>query len=297
MYGIDDLETFVQVAKAQGITPAAKTLGISPATTSHRITKLEKALNFSLFYRNSRNFALTEEGQVFLERVEVILEQLQQAEIEASGRPQSIRGHLRVTLSPWILDRFIMPSLSEFRARHPDLTIEFLTDDHFVPLVEAKVDCAIRIGNLADSSLIAARVCDNDRLICASPDLLERVGVPVSISDLEKAPWACLPWQTKHGFRNESGQVFQLTFERNVLVSSSDMLTSAAVNGLGFAIKSRLAIEQELAEGKLIEVLPGTLSPSDAPIWFVTTQVGRVGCKITAFKEFVLRSFQQSLSK
>jgi len=114
MYSIPDLQTFVSVAKTGGITSAARHLGISTATTSHRIAKLERVLKVTLFHRNSRTFRLTDEGQVFLERVDTVLEDLQQAELDVGSGTASLRGHLRVTMSPWILSRFIMPEMREW---------------------------------------------------------------------------------------------------------------------------------------------------------------------------------------
>lgn len=293
MYSITELETFVAVARRGGITAAARHLGISAATTSHRIAKLEKALKLVLFHRNSRFFTLTDEGSIFLEKIEQILEDLHQAEMEAGACTSTLRGHLRVTVSPWILTRFILPNLTEFQARHPRLSLEFSTSDHFVPLAEEGLDCAIRVGRLPDSSLIARRICDNDRLICASPELLERIGTPKCINELETVPWVCLPWQNRFQMKDRHGNIRSLNTERNVLMTHSDSLTEAALQGIGVAVKSRLAIRQELAEGRLIEVLPGTLHPSEAPVWFVTLPDARNSRKTRLFGDMVFEAFQQ----
>ncbi|MBB1485119.1 LysR family transcriptional regulator [Oceanospirillum sediminis] len=292
MYSIAELETFVAVARRGGITAAAHHLGISAATTSHRISKLEKALKLVLFHRNSRFFTLTDEGSIFLEKIERILEDLHQAEMEAGACSRTIKGHLRVTLSPWILTRFILPNLPEFQEKHPRLSLEFSTADNFVPLAEEGQDCAIRVGRLPDSSLVARRICDNDRLICASPELLERIGTPQCINDLESVPWVCLPWQTRFSLKDKTGAIRQLVTERNILMTHSDSLTEAALQGIGVAVKSRLAICQELAEGRLVEILPGVLSPSEAPIWFITLPDARNSRKISLFSDMVFEAFK-----
>ncbi len=292
MYSIPDLQTFVAVARRGGITPGAASLRISAATTSHRIAKLEAKLGVKLFHRDTRNFVLSDEGLLFLERIEPILAELQQAETEVGGGQGGLRGHLRATMSPWILSRFIMPHLAAFRREHPDLTLEFLTVDRYVPLVEEGQDCAVRVGNLADSSLIARKLCDNDRIICAAPGFLEHFGTPASVEDLQQALWVCLPWQAQFEIRAGSGAVRRLTLTRNVTVSNSDMLTDAAVQGLGLAVKSRLAVAQELAHGQLVEVMPGALKPAKAPIWFLCPPSGRNSRKTIGFRSLVMKAFR-----
>ena len=288
MYSIPDLQTFVAVARQGGITAAAVQTGISAATASHRIAKLEDKLGVQLFHRNSRTFTLTDEGMLFLERLEPILQDLAQAETDVGGRHVSLRGHLRATMSPWILSRFIMPHLPAFRRAHPDLTIEFLTVDRFVPLVEERQDCAIRVGNLADSSLIGRKLSDNYRMICAAPSFLERHGTPRTEADLAAALWVCMPWQMHLDLK---GACKRLRMQRNVAVSNSDLLTEAAVQGLGLAVKSKLAVAQELARGDLVEVMPGTLNPADAPIWFLCPPEGRNSRKTVAFRDLVIGAF------
>ncbi len=285
MYNLQDLETFVSVAHTGSLTAGARQLGISTATTSHRISKLESALNLVLFYRNSRTLSLTAEGEVFLERIEQILIDLKQAEIDAGSC--SVRGHLRVSVSPWVLNRYILPKLSEFLAAHSGLTLEFQPIDRYVSLVEERQDCAIRIGYLSDSALIARKICDNERVICAAPGLLEKIGMPTTVPELIAAPWVSLPWQTKMEFMNLKKESQTISVLRPILFRQSDSLTESAKQGLGLAIKSKLAIQQELDEGSLVELKLNQLKPTQAPIWFVTTSDGKNSPKVKAFREFV----------
>lgn len=292
MYSIHDLQTFVTVARLGGITSAAAQLRISAATTSHRIAKLEGALGIKLFHRNSRNVTVSHEGLIFLERVEPLLAQLQQAEMEVGAGKSELRGHLRVTMSPWILSRFIMPILAVFRAAHPDLTIDFLTVDRYVPLVEEGLDCAIRVGNLTDSSLISRKLGESDRIICAAPSFVAHHGAPGSIDELEQALWVCLPWQSQFDVNTPSGTTRRINIHRNVTVSNSDILTDAALNGLGITVKSRLAVARELDEGTLVELMPGILQPSVVPIWFLYPPNGRNSRKTLEFGKLARQAFK-----
>lgn len=289
MYHVNDLLTFVSVAQTGGVGSAAHALGISAATVSHRLNKLEEVLNLKLFHRNSRKVQLTNEGHIFLDRVEPILAELREAEAEAGSGIGALRGHLRVTLSPWILSRFIMPVMSSFQNAHPDLSIEFLAVDRYVSLVDEGVDCAIRVGQLADSMLKARKLCDNERILCAAPGYIAQHGMPVTIQDLRRARWACLPWQTRfeicEGSRNQ-----QFNMTNKIAVSNSDMLTEAAVQGLGVAVKSRLAVQRELENGSLVEVMAGSLRDAEAPISFVHAGNATPGRKVRVFSELVSKA-------
>ncbi|MTI43162.1 DNA-binding transcriptional LysR family regulator [Roseibium hamelinense] len=291
MYSIDDLKTFVIIAETGGVTTGARRLGISPATASHRLAKLEAALQLTLFLRNSRVLRLTDEGQVFFERVQPILADLSQAERDAGSGAAALSGHLRVTMSPWILSRFIMPALPDFQQRHPKLTFEFLTVDRYVSLVAEGQDCAIRVGQLQDSSLVARKLSENDRIICCSPDFAAQHGPFDYAQDLEEAPWVSLPWQRRIPVKDSMGRRRDLTTPSSVLVSNSDMLTDGAVKGLGLAIKSRLAVRDELNDGRLIEVAADCLWEPSAPIWFVFSPETRAGQKTKLFGDLAMQAF------
>ena len=290
MYSIDDLKTFVAIAEANGVTAGARRVGISAATASHRLNKLETALELTLFHRNSRMLRLTDEGQIFFERTEVILADLAQAERDAGSRTAQLKGQLRVTMSPWILTLYVLPKLQEFQNAHPELTFEFLAVDRFVSLSAEGLDCAIRVGEMPDSALVARKLSDNHRIICAAPALLARHGTPSNAESALDLPWVSLPWQTRIAFQAK-GKRRDATIRSNVLVSNSDTLTEAAIQGLGLAIKSRLAVQNELDAGRLVEVAPGSLWKPHAPIWFVYPPEARSATKIDVFSAFVSQCF------
>ena len=294
MYSINDLRTFVAVARTGGLSAAARSMGISVATTSHRISKLEGALDASLFFRNNRSVRLTDEGQLFLERIEPILEDLRVAEHDAGRGAGKLRGHLRVTLSPWILSRFIMPALPRLLDENPALSIEFIAVDRYVSLVEEGVDCAIRVGVLPDSALMARKLCDNERILCAAPEFLESFGTPSNLAELSQCRWVCLPWQTRFEVCASEDSAAQITPTNRVTVSNSDSLTDAATQGIGVAVKSRLAVHTELKTGSLVEVMPGSLKSSDAPVAFVHAKGATVGRKTQAFGKIAELAFRSA---
>lgn len=292
MYSINDLRTFVAIADTGGVTAGARRIGISPATASHRVAKLEAALALTLFHRNSRTLRLTPEGQVFFDRVQTILADLSQAERDAGSGTAALSGTLRITMSPWILSRFILPVLPGFVAAHPRLGLEFLAVDRYVSLAAEGQDCAIRVGQLGDSALVARKLSDNERIICCAPGFLDRHGPFDGTDDLIHGPWINLPWQRRLSVKDATGRRRDVTLPGSLLVSSSDMLTEAALAGLGLVLKSRLAVMSELRDGRLVEVAPGTLWEPSAPIWFVFPPEARAGQKTILFGDVLKRAFK-----
>ncbi|TBR42472.1 LysR family transcriptional regulator [Marinomonas agarivorans] len=291
MYSINDLETFVAIARSGGISAASRLQGISVATISHRLGKLEHALKVPLFHRSNKAMHLNKEGQMFLERVEKILEELHDAQTTLTGKPDQLHGHLRVTMSPWIMRRFVMPYLAGFQQTHPDLTLELLATDQIVPLAEEMQDCAIRVGQLPDSTLVAHKLADNQRILCASPDYIERIGPIDNIATLQQAHWVCLPWQTRFQIKLANSPTQSVLMSKKLIVSNSDMLTTGAIYGNGLAIKSRLAIEKELQNKQLMEVLPTSLINANAPISLIYPSNTRSVRKMQVFKQFLQQAF------
>ena len=248
-------------------------------------------MKLTLFHRNSRALKLSDEGQIFFERTEAILSDLAQAERDAGSEAAQLRGVVRATMSPWILSRFILHRLPAIQRAHPELRMEFLAVDRFGSLSAEGQDCAIRVGELSDSALLARKLTDNDRIICASPDFLARSGTPTTWQDALDLPWICLPWQTRLSFVDAKGKRQNATVQAKVLVSNSDTLTGAVAQGLGLSIKSRLAVQAELVSGALVEVAPGSLWQAEAPIWFVYPPEARAASKTELFGGFVSSCF------
>ena len=292
MYSLRELETFVAVVENGGIVSAASALRLSPATVSLRLSKLEKALKTVLVFRDSRKLKLSPAGEVFYQRVGHILDALSEAEHQIGAKGSDVRGTLRATMPPWVFSRFVMPNLARFEQAYPDLILDFLINDHFVNVVEDKQDVAIRVGKLADSALLARKLINNHRLLCASPEYLARYGVPRSLADLQHHYWVCLPWQRQLKVK-EGGQASTLNVRTRFTVSNSDNMTQAVIAGHGIGIKSLIAVKEELQSGILVEILPGLLADNDAPVWFLKPQNSLATRKTDVFFHFMQSVFKQ----
>ncbi len=290
MYNLTDLQTFVSIVDNNSIHRAAAAQQVSVATVSLRLSKLEKALSTVLVFRDSRKLELSSAGEVFYQRVCAILEALRDAEYQIGARRSSISGVLRVTMPPWIFSKFVMPRLMEFEQQYPDLKLEFLINDQFVNVVEDKQDVAVRVGSLSDSAILARKLCDNHRILCASPRYLERYGTPDSLARLAEHRWVVLPWQRQLKMQ-ESGKVRTFNVDARFTVSNSDYMTQALLAGHGIGIKSYIAIREALQSGSLVEVLPGMLASGEAPVWFLKPQNSLTTRKTEAFFEFMKSVF------
>ena len=294
MYTINELETFVAIVENKGGVSAANALNISPATVSHRLSKLERILGTVLVFRDSRNVRPSAEGEEFYQRVGDILAALYDAEFAIGARDSGISGRLRVTLPPWIFSLYILPNLAKFEQQYPKVILDFLVTDHFVNVVDDAQDVAVRVGTLANSGLLARKITHNRRILCASPDYL-RLHSPIKdVQMLSEHRFVCLPWQKQLKLLHNDGNVFTFNANTRFTISNSDNMTQALQAGHGIGIKSELAIKRCLASGALVEVLPNVLAAPEAPVWFLRPQNSLATRKAEAFFDFVKQAFNDN---
>ena len=291
MYTINELETFIAIVENKGVVSAASALNISPATVSHRLSKLERILGTVLIYRDSRNVRPSAEGEEFYQRVGDILAALHDAEFAIGARDSAISGRLRVTLPPWIFSIFILPKLAQFEQQYPDIVLDFLVTDQFVNVVDDAQDVAIRVGTLASSGLLARKIVNNKRILCASPHYLKQHPPITDIESLSTHRFVALPWQKQLKLLQNDGNVFSFNSNTRFTISNSDNMTQALRAGHGIGIKSEIAIKQCIASGELVEVLPNLLASPEAPVWFLRPQNSLATRKAEAFYDFVKQAF------
>lgn len=290
MYSLNDLATFIAIVENKGVLAAASSQSLSPATVSHRLSKLEKALSTVLIFRDSRNFKLSPAGEVFYKRAAEVIQALHDAEYQIGARGTSVSGLLRVTMPPWIFSKYVMPNLLSFEQQYQNLKLDFLITDQFVNVVDDAQDVAIRVGQLSDSGLLARKLVDNHRLLCAAPSYINKYGMPETIDELAYHYWVCLPWQKQFKLQ-QGGKLIHFNANTRFTISNSDNMTQAALAGHGIAIKSYIAIHDELKNGRLFEVLPGALADNQAPVWFLKPQNSLTTRKTEVFFDFMQSIF------
>jgi DNA-binding transcriptional LysR family regulator len=226
-----EMSIFQRVIERGSFAGAAEDAGLSPSAVAKLITRLERRLGVRLINRTTRRLALTAEGEIYLERSRDILEAIEAAESEISSASVSPHGHLRVHAFPSFAVDKLAPILPEFLARYPRITIDFLLTNRFVDVIGENVDVAFRAGQLNDSTLIARKIVDLTRIVCASPDYLASHGRPIRPSDLVRH--SCLtmshiPGASIWQFRID-GEIVPVNVKGPVSADSADMLLKLQV--------------------------------------------------------------------
>ena len=183
---LKQMESFVSVATRGSLTAAANAEGVAPAIMGRRLDALEERLGVKLLVRTTRRITLTHEGSAFMEDCQRLLIDFANAEASVSAGGVKASGHLRITAPAGFGRRHVAPLVPRFRQQHADVTISLNLSDRVVDLAGEGFDCAVRVGDLPDSSLVSVRMADNRRLCVATPDYLKRHGTPLRPTDLAK---------------------------------------------------------------------------------------------------------------
>jgi len=251
------MQLFVRVARSGSFSTAAREMGITQPTASRIVAALEKQVGVALLLRSTRAVTLTEAGAEYLARSETILAALDEADHTVRGTGE-LRGLLRVATSPVFASRVIMPRLARFTDLHPNLRIEFALDDARHDLIGDSVDVAVRIGTLADSSVVARRIGTVHRVLVAAPAYLSRAGVPVTPSDLTQHALIVGPaGRSSEGWSfRKGGKATSVRVQGRLVINATQAATAAATAGHGILSTSQRSVADELQNGTLVRVLP-----------------------------------------
>lgn len=289
MTAITDLEIFARVARTGNMSAAGREMGLSPAVVSKRISLLEERLNARLFQRTTRQLTLTETGEGYFKRVVDIISLFEEAEDFVSRRNTSPRGLLKVTAPTSFARQHIAPHLPKFIERYPDIELDFQLTDNFVDIIREGYDVAIRIGELADSSLVARKIAPDDRVLCASPKYLAENPAPVKLADLERHNCLLAGSQAQDGWRlrDKDGREHQVRLEGNIRSNSSDFIREALLLGLGLSLRSTWDIAPELERGDLQVVMTDFTGSANFAVHAVYPCREFLPAKVHAFIDFL----------
>ena len=183
---LKQIESFASVATKGSLTAAANAEGVAPAVIGRRIDALEERLGVKLLVRTTRRITLTHEGSAFLDDCQRVLADLANAEASVSAGGVKASGYLRLTAPAGFARRHVAPMVPKYLAQHPDVHISLNLSDRVVDIVNEGFDCAVRVGDLPDSSLVSVRLADNRRMCVAAPSYVKRAGTPKSPSELQR---------------------------------------------------------------------------------------------------------------
>lgn len=265
MIDLNDYYYFVHVVEKQGFTPAAKALNMPKSRLSRHVSKLENRLDIKLIQRTSRQFNVTETGQMFYQHARAVLNEMEIAEATLANRRTSLCGRVTISCSLGVAQFAIKDLLLKFLVEHPDVELVQQVTNENVDLVSSGVDMAIRghTDTLPDSSIVQRSLCTVSWHLFASPAYLAKTGIPDTPDDLHKRQSMKVGWQPTDGYwtlQNKKG--LKTTVPYNPQFCSDDMgsLKQAAVDGLGIVSLPKYTCQNEITDGRLARVLPDWIS-------------------------------------
>ncbi len=247
--------TFVTAAEQGSFTAAARKLGTSASTVTKMIGRLEDDLGARLFNRTTRQLALTEQGQELFDRAQKILSEVEEAEGFLRLATGATRGTVRIVV-PFLFGRMtLVPALSIFFERYPEVKMQVHFSDRPVDLIESGFDCAVHTGEMSDSGAIRRILTRGPQITAAAPSYLERRGEPKSPDELHEHNCLCGRFGADWSFRSPHGAKQRIRVNGNLAVFNGDSLREAAVQGLGITHSTWWALRHDLERGTLKQIL------------------------------------------
>jgi len=298
---LTQLESFVSVATRGSLTAAAKAEGVAPAIMGRRMDALEERLGVKLLLRTTRRLTLTHEGSAFLEDCQRLLVEFANAEASVSAGGVKASGHLRVTAPAGFGRRHVAPLVPRFHALHPEVTISLNLSDRVVDVTGESFDCAVRVGDMPDSSLVSLRLADNRRRCVATPEFVRRHGAPRHPGDLVR--FSCLTLssdasQTRGwAFRvpaedgAEGGdQVIHLKPTGPLDCTDGQVLHDWCLAGHGIAWRSTWEVEAEIDAGLLVPLLDAFAAPPNG-VYAVFPQRKHLPLRVRLWIDFLKQQY------
>ena len=293
MRRFSDLEAFIAVVEAGSFTAAAERLDVAKSAVSRRVSSLEERLGVQLLRRTTRRLNLTETGKSFYEHSARILADLDEAEAAVLQQHGELRGQLRVALPLSFGAGHMYRPIAEFSRRHPRVRFDLDLNDRRIDLIAEGVDLAVRIGRLADSSLIARRLFEARTVICASPDYLERRGTPQTpdeLADHDCLVYSNLPDPAKWVCNDADGVRHAIEVPMTMMASSGDFLCAAAIEGLGLVMQPTFIAGDAISRGELQPVLTDYAWPV-TPAYAIYPPTRHLSYRVREFIDFLAEYF------
>lgn len=289
----DVMRLFVRIVERGNFSAAARDLQLPRASVTRAIQQLETQLGVRLLDRTTRVVRPTEDGAIYYRRCTQILADLD--EVEASFREGEPKGPLCVDMQGTLARFFVLPALPEFAAKYPAIALRLSETDRMVDLVAEGIDCVLRAGALPDSTLVGRQVASSEQLTLASPDYLRRFGVPETLEDLAShrmvAYVASATGQPYALDFIEEGEVREVMMPHDITVRGAEIYTAAAVAGFGLIQVPRYRVEQQLADGSLVRLLPH-LPPPRLPISLLHPSSRHPSSRVRLFVDWLSHLFR-----
>lgn len=292
------MRLFVAVNEAGSLSAAARAIGEPLTTISRTLAQLEAEVGCTLLNRSTRRMALSEEGSHYLETCRRVIELVDGTERRIAGQSAEISGEISVT-APVLFGRLhLLPVVAEFLSRYPRINLRLLLVDRVVDLLDEGVDVAVRIGDLADSALLARRVASLRMLTCAAPDYIALNGVPETPATLSAHPcvtFSGLPGGARWVFRSREHGTQRVNVRSRLAANTVDAVVAAGVAGVGIARLLSYQAQSELRDGRLVEVLEA-YEDTQIPVHLVYRGIRPDNTRLRTFIDFAAKRLREVFS-
>lgn len=288
-----EMQAFAAVVDAGSFVKAADALAASKAAVSRYVADLEARLGVRLLHRTTRRLSLTEEGQVFFARCKELLAEVEEAEAEITSQSGEASGLVKINLPVTFGIRHLAPLWAEFMKAHPKVRLDITLADRVVDLVEEGYDLAVRIASLPSSTLVSRRLATTRMVLCASPEYLRVRGTPAHPQELvDHSVLAYSYWSTRDEWRFEGpdGPVSVKT-QPDLHSNSGDVCRAAALSHQGVILQPTFLVGEDLAAGRLVELLPEYRS-LELGIYAIYPTRKHVAPKVRVLIDFLVKAFR-----
>jgi LysR family transcriptional regulator, transcriptional activator for dmlA len=294
MDGFSDISLFAMIAKLGNMAAVAQQLGVTPPVVSRRLAALEKRLGVRLMNRTTRSISLTPEGEAYLLDGSRILDQLQALEHRIGGGSSQPQGTLRVAATLGFGRKYVSPLLARFADQYPEVNVQLHLSERPFNLIEQAMDVAVRFGELADGRLTARLLAHNRRLLCASPQYLERAGVPEHPRDLgrhncifiREGDEAFGTWHLRNG-----SDYMSIKVRANLSTNDGHCALAWALEGRGILMRSQWDIADHVRNQRLVPVLESWQTPG-ADIHVVFQAANQLPAKTRHLVDMLVQAFE-----
>jgi DNA-binding transcriptional LysR family regulator len=290
---INNLKLFIAVVNERSFTEVANAYRIAPSSVSRAIAALEKELGIRLFQRSTRKLEPTESGLIYFNRISPLIEELEAAQEFAAEVSKEPRGKLRVTTATSYGQVAIVPLLPKFAKCYPFVSIELILTDSYLDLIEDRIDVAIRLGKLENSSYIAKRISKIDFYVCASPEYLDEYGRPEQLEQIKNHKCLLFPragQSLNWLFKDKDKNITEITIGGKCLITNALAIKQCLLNGMGISLLPDLLVRQEITEGRLINLFPdyiATATDFESSVWLLYPSRDYLPLKTRVFIDFI----------
>lgn len=288
-----EMTAFVRAVDNGGFSAAARELDLTPSALSKLVTRLEDRLGVRLLQRTTRKLQLTAEGEAFYNRAQAILTAMDEAEAEVVKSGSSPRGLLRLHCGTIFGTHQLAPVIPQFLERYPGVRLDIAISDQLPEMSDCCFDLAIRIGAMDDSSIVARRICDMERVICASPAYLERHGTPRTPEELlsHNCVWiTSLPDLRRWPFDTPEG-VRHVNVNGNVVTNNAETVMKLVLAGVGITRLTDVTVGDALLSGELVPILTECHHVEPIPLYAIYPSGRHLAPKVRAMIDFLVEKF------